>query len=160
MDLEEKNTPLGQSPSTNMGSQYTIDSFDIGGEVGISYKGVGIKVSGKATYKKEDLFFNSGVEVDFPSLLDCARGESMLLYDAEAKRGWLVPKLSLLLHMAHTHNRLQDSRTTLPHAEPSHHGGRAADLALRGKGATHMEGVVGQPLDYSFVASMDTTFKW
>ncbi|KAF7174266.1 hypothetical protein CNMCM5623_006838 [Aspergillus felis] len=139
-ELNEADNPVTSSPADKMGHQYRIESFTLGGEISFSYKGLGFKATGSTTYKREDLFFNFGVENDFKKLLPMAREESMLLYDAAAKRCWLVPKLSLFLHMAHTHKRLLKSKHALPYAVPNHLGGQAAELALEGRGKTQMEG--------------------
>jgi hypothetical protein len=63
-----------------------------------------------------------------------------LVYDEEAHCGWLVPKLSLVLHMSHTYYNkvLKGDVATdpIPYAEPSSDGAAAALAALRGKGDT------------------------
>lgn len=63
-----------------------------------------------------------------------------IVYDAEDHRGWLVPKLSLMLHMSHSYYGTvlsgEDSADPIPYAEPSSDGAAAALAALKGKGDT------------------------
>lgn len=62
-----------------------------------------------------------------------------LIFDVTAKRAWLVPKLSLMLHLCHTFVRhFKDegmgSIDRVPFAEPSNDGALAAKEALSGHG--------------------------
>ncbi|KAH8745765.1 hypothetical protein BGZ57DRAFT_974389 [Hyaloscypha finlandica] len=63
-----------------------------------------------------------------------------LVYDGEEHRGWLVPKLSLILHMSHSYYNTvispNISTNPIPYAQPSSDGAAAALAALQGKGDT------------------------
>ena len=68
-----------------------------------------------------------------------------LVYDALAAKAWLVPKLSLLLHLCHTSfafyrntGSIAQSEYPIPFARPSCDGSGAAYEALFGKGDTVM----------------------
>lgn len=66
--------------------------------------------------------------------LEQARYQPLLLYDDESKRGWLVPELSVILHIAHTWASKQPDRSDtlngIPHAAVSANGGEAAYNAI------------------------------
>lgn len=54
---------------------------------------------------------------NYLALLHDASEQSAILYDAKQRRCWLVPKLSLLLHMAQRYNPCS-AAGTIPYAEP------------------------------------------
>lgn len=73
-------------------------------------------------------------------LLD-AVDQPLLLYNVDKKQGWLVPELSVILHMAHAWASRQpdipaEILAQVPHAEVSVDGGKAAwNAFLKGKGS-------------------------
>lgn len=82
--------------------------------------------------------------------LEQARDQPLLLYDDDSKRGWLVPELSVILHIAHTWASkqldLSDTLNGIPHAAVSANGGEAAYNAIReGREIKLRTGLDGKP---------------
>ena len=80
----------------------------------------------------------------YAKMLRNTANEVVIIYDVAAKRSWLVPKLSMLLHMAHVwvkENTRPDSgdesdlKDPVPFADP-HHDGLAIVTALENMGDT------------------------
>jgi hypothetical protein len=69
-----------------------------------------LQVSGKFTINRVQFPFS---EVYSQILRDTSR-EAALLYDTDSKRGWVVPKLYLLLHMCHTHMAIRKEHDAIP----------------------------------------------
>ena len=71
-----------------------------------------------------------GGALDVQGLLNRAADQPLLLYDAAVHRAWLVPELSVALHMTHhllaRRDISSDIRTQLRFADATGHGGRAA----------------------------------
>ncbi|KAE9367218.1 hypothetical protein N431DRAFT_429912 [Stipitochalara longipes BDJ] len=64
-----------------------------------------------------------------------------LVYDSETKQAWLVPKISLLLHLCHTYFQFYKNSSSqvvdpIPFAVPSADGSQAAEDAFAGNGGT------------------------
>ena len=85
----------------------------------------------RATTKQLDLFFEDRVLR--------ARDQPSIVYDVEKKQGWLVPELSVVLHIAHTWASQQpdiaaEVLENIPYAAASGNGGAAAwDAIIKGK---------------------------
>lgn len=72
------------------------------------------------------------------------QNKPVLLYDRKAKRAWLVPVTSTLLHMAHTlaqhRKRLEEPLlTSIPYAKEGRNGGKMAWEAMKG----HLDDDIG-----------------
>lgn len=98
----------------------------------------------RATTKKIELFFQDR--------LLSARDQPSIVYDVGKKQGWLVPELSVVLHIAHTWASRQpdipaEVLKEIPHAAASGDGGAAAwDAILKGKGVELREDAInGKP---------------
>ncbi|KAH7369731.1 hypothetical protein BKA65DRAFT_486888 [Rhexocercosporidium sp. MPI-PUGE-AT-0058] len=72
-------------------------------------------------------------EEDFEFELRKTKDMPILLYDTSSRRAWLVPAISVILHLAHVYAHifpsqvtLNNKRITLPYAEPSSDCGAAA----------------------------------
>ena len=81
----------------------------------------------RATIKSTDLFLEDR--------LRRASEQPLLLYDTEKKRGWLVPELSVILHIVHVwafwrHDLSPNTVHNIPHAVISANGGMAAYDAI------------------------------
>lgn len=55
----------------------------------------------------------------YSQILRDASIETALLYDTNSKRGWIVPKLHLLLHMCHVHMAMYGEHDAIPFASAS-----------------------------------------
>ncbi|KAI9793060.1 MAG: hypothetical protein M1816_000958 [Peltula sp. TS41687] len=83
-----------------------------------------------------------------------SKEQSIILYDVEKKRGWLVPELSVVLHIAHAWaTRQHDSQELLnkiPHAEISGDGGEAAYAAIMRNNTLQLRSISanGEPLAF------------
>jgi hypothetical protein len=70
----------------------------------------------------------------FSALLARTSMEVAAVYDCRVKRAWLVPKLSLRLHVAHAFVRYYELTDYIPYAEAACDGGAASMQALLGLG--------------------------
>jgi hypothetical protein len=75
----------------------------------------------------------------YEKALQIASKQVALVYDDRARRGWLAPKLSLMLHLCHIYFRCfttSSSQQTnpIPFAQPSSDESTAARIALSGQG--------------------------
>ena len=118
--------------------------------LGLSGMGLIGNVSTKFTLPKSLQATTRSVVAYLEDQLEQARDQPLLLYDVESKRGWLVPELSVILHIAHTWASKQyDSSDTLhgiPHATVSANGGEAAYNAIReGREIKLRTGLDGNP---------------
>ena len=68
----------------------------------------------------------------FESLLSTARRQLSIIYDTIEQRAWLVPVLSVILHMIHLRVKRDDQEVAIPYAEASWDGGRAAYETIMG----------------------------
>ena len=98
----------------------------------------------RATTKQLDLFFQDRVLR--------ARDQPSILYDVEKKTGWLVPELSVVLHIAHAWASQQPDISAevlreIPHAVASGDGGAAAwDAILKSQDVELRKGSIdGKP---------------
>lgn len=76
-----------------------------------------------------------GLNLPFSFRLYRARKQPLILYDTETKRGWLVPELSVVLHIAHAQIAQQpdlksEELDRSGYAEISGDGGQAASAAI------------------------------
>jgi hypothetical protein len=76
----------------------------------------------------------------FSALLTRTSMEVAIVYDSRDRRAWAVPKLSLLLHMAHAFARYYKLADHIPYAEPACDGGEASARVLRGLGDVAIAG--------------------
>lgn len=61
-----------------------------------------------------------------------AKNTPIILYDADQQHAWLVPMLSVILHMAHAWVAIHTPDIKLPYAQPGWNGGQAAyDIIAR-----------------------------
>lgn len=68
----------------------------------------------------------------YNDILWTAKNMSVILYDADKQQGWLVPALSVILHMAHAWVATHCPDIQLPYAQPDWNGGQAAwDIIAR-----------------------------
>ncbi|KAL9123052.1 MAG: hypothetical protein Q9187_000403 [Circinaria calcarea] len=113
----------------------------------------------RATTKSTDLFLEDR--------LRRASEQPLLLYDTEKKRGWLIPELSVILHIVHVWASRQEDLSPntvhdIPHAEISANGGMAAyDAIDKGRLVkVRPEGIDGKPqLFIDVIKSFLTAFE-
>ena len=86
-----------------------------------------------------------------------AKVEPQLIYDIHAKRAWLIPKLSVMLHMAHAWAREFTTLTPIPFAQASSDGGESALAAIKDNSNL----VIGDLGDHQGASLKDLmTFLW
>lgn len=134
--VDENRIGISNSPSLDHGFQ--LDAVNIGANVGVNIKGFTLQFTGTAIFKRVDRFISYTTTTNFANLLDRGCIESAILYDTTAKRAWLVPKLSVLLHMAHVYVKYYDTKADLPYAEACWDGGEAAVAAISNQGGRRM----------------------
>lgn len=126
-------------PSATKSQSLHLNEVSALGQIGASTV-VPLSIQGGAIFKFVNNVQHFGRENMYTMALMKMANDIALVYDAEADRGWLVPKLSLILHMSHTYfNTVLGGDTSLdpiPYAEPSPDGANAALKVLRGKGGT------------------------
>lgn len=67
------------------------------------------------------------VKIDYYNdILWTAKNMPMILYDTDKKQAWLVPMLSIILHMVHAWVATHAPDIQLPYAQPDWNGGQAA----------------------------------
>lgn len=105
--------------------------------LGFSSMGIKAGVQTSITYSKAlQTTINLG-KLPFNEQLNIARDQPLLMYDTEDKRGWLVPELSVILHItlawASKQSDLSIDLNLIPHAAISGNGGEAAyDAIMKG----------------------------
>lgn len=62
----------------------------------------------------------------YNDILRTAKNMPIILYDADKQQAWLVPALSIILHMAHAWKAKYAPKVQLPYAKPDWDGGQAA----------------------------------
>ncbi|MCJ1426934.1 hypothetical protein MMC29_004837 [Sticta canariensis] len=118
--------------------------------LGLSGMGFIGSVSSKFTLPNSLQATTRSVVAFLEDRIEQARDQPLLLYDDESKRGWLVPELSVILHIAHTWVSKQPDRSDtlndIPHAAVSGNGGEAAYNAIRkGREIKLRTGLDGKP---------------
>jgi hypothetical protein len=126
-------------PSATKSQSLHLNEISALGQIGASTV-VPLSVQGGAVFKFVNNVQHFGRENMYTMALMKMANDIALVYDAEADRGWLVPQLSLILHMSHTYfNTVLGGDTSLdpiPYAEPSPDGATAALKVLQEKGGT------------------------
>ncbi|MCJ1269118.1 hypothetical protein MMC22_009007 [Lobaria immixta] len=118
--------------------------------VGISFMGVQAAISPSIIFPKGLQVTTRPGSLSFNNQLNRARHQPLLLYDTEDKRGWLVPELSVILHIALAWASKQPDRSDalnrMPRATVSDDGGEAAyDAIMRGQDIELPTGLDGNP---------------
>lgn len=134
--------------------------------LGISFMGVQAAISTSIIFPKGLQVTTRSASLSFNNQLNRARHQPLLLYDTEDKRGWLVPELSVILHIAlawaskqHDHS---DTLNRIPRATVSDDGGEAAyDAIRRGQEIKLPTGLDGTPqffpdLIKNFMTALDS----
>ncbi|KAI3320861.1 hypothetical protein HD806DRAFT_220358 [Xylariaceae sp. AK1471] len=111
--------------------------FETGGQLGISVGPINITSQAIGTW-----LFHSNVQQFRPpqqyvQALALARRKVALVLDSASKQAWLVPMLSLALHMCHIYVQELDPEgltDIIPYAAPSYDGGGASFGAMWSKG--------------------------
>lgn len=134
--------------------------------LGISLMGVQASISTSIVFPKGLRVTTRPASSFFNDQLNRARDQPLLLYDTEDKRGWLVPELSVILHIALAWASKQrdcsDILKMIPHAAISGNGGEAAYNAItRGQGIKLRTGLDGNPqlftdLIKNFMTALDS----
>ncbi|MCJ1270198.1 hypothetical protein MMC22_010094 [Lobaria immixta] len=62
----------------------------------------------------------------YNDILRTAKSMPIILYDADKQQAWLVPALSIILHMVHAWKAVHAPNKQLPYAKPDWDGGQAA----------------------------------
>jgi hypothetical protein len=103
-----------------------------------------IGLTGQLTYSFVNHTVTFHPSDNFAKMLKDASKEVTTVVDCLYKRSWLVPKLSLMLHMAHAWAvRYNVDPNLIPFAHP-HHDGSSAEMVLQGSGGRVL---LGQELD-------------
>ena len=85
----------------------------------------------------------------YSTAVNLSSNKVALVFDSESKQAWLIPKLSLILHLCHKYFHefkppVGDSEDPIPFAEPAPNGSRAAQQAIVNAGDTIVLGTLGQ----------------
>jgi hypothetical protein len=125
-----------QDSATEETERFALDSIEPFASLGFNIKGFVAQIGVRLIYKKQQTQFPHSEIADFGTILDSGRREeSMLVYDTQSRRCWLVPKLSVLLHMAHYRKHTLNAHQELPKvplAQASWDGGNSAKTAVEG----------------------------
>jgi hypothetical protein len=130
--LKEQKPKLHTWKITAVNLQANVQSANIvqvGGSVGITLQ----KIPNTLRFTQSD---------NWVKLVNDSSSEAMIIYDTDAKRAWLVPKLSVLHHMAIVYCKRTDLNN-VPFAKPEKHGKEASRLALLG----HPNKILGDSVD-------------
>jgi hypothetical protein len=134
-----KNNVRFSKPSSTKSRSLHLKEITAIGQIGASTV-VPISIQAGGNFQFVNNVQHFGQENMYAIALMKMANDIALVYDAESHCGWLVPKLSLVLHMSHTYYNtvLHGNATTdpIPYAEPSSDGAAAALAALQGKGNT------------------------
>lgn len=86
-----------------------------------------------------------GESKEYEDLLTDSKNQSVVLYDVDARIGWLVSELSVVLYICHTFLRLPDTQPRfrgtcpeLPLATAAGDGGQSALQLIHARGDTHL----------------------
>ncbi len=116
-------------------------SREFSSSLGVSAKGIMTATwSPKVTFPRRLRATTKQINLFFHDRLLRARDQPSIVYDVEKKIGWLVPELSVVLHIAHTWASQQpdisaDVLKKIPYASVSENGGAAAwNAIMEGKG--------------------------
>jgi hypothetical protein len=114
--------PVGHTlerENVNVGAQLAISAISF---VKASFTG-----SFQARFKNNSRRFTK--ERSYRTILSQA-SEPVIVYDTSSRQAWLVPELSLVLHMLHRHESTWPGNTAFPVALAESHGGLAAKDAI------------------------------
>ena len=144
-------------------------SRKISASIGSSGLGMfGAMFGSEVVYQKSWHARTKSADLFLEDRLLLAREQPLLLYDTEKERGWLVPKLSVILHIVHIWasrqpDLLPSTVQNIPNAVISANRGMAAwDAILRGKLLkVRPEGIDGKPQLFidvikSFLAALES----
>lgn len=126
----------------------TREGFEVSGQIGFTTGPLNFAASFVNTWK-----FHSNIQRFSPpdqyiQAVRLAYTKVALIMDSKSKQAWLVPMISLILHLCHRY--LQDltadcpGNSPLPYAEPSPDGSSAARLVLEPNGHLIMAGREGK----------------
>ncbi|RYP53797.1 hypothetical protein DL769_010445 [Monosporascus sp. CRB-8-3] len=109
----------------------SADAFTLGtGGKGIF--GASYSRSYMITQNRDQRFPFANRKAKYEEALNNHKEEQIILYDPEERRGWLVPLLSVLLHIVILRLKWDDYTGPLPYAKPTWDGAIEALQALRG----------------------------
>lgn len=109
------------------------DGFEIGGQLGVSIPGVSPVLKASKSYKFIGYTTRRQPISDYRSALDCLQNKVSLLIDSESKQAWLVPLLSLVLHLCHRYfqfNNTSNQPNPIPFAQTSPKGYESSKDAI------------------------------
>lgn len=109
------------------------DGFEVGGQLSIPITGISPVLKASKSYKFVRYTTRRHPLGDYRSALDCLQRKVSLLIDSESKQAWLVPMLSLVLHLCHVYfqaSNTSNQRNPIPFAQPSPNGYQAAKIAI------------------------------
>ena len=129
-----------------------VISREFAANLGMSAKGIVTASLGSKITIPRRMRVTTKLGLFFQDRVLRARDQPSILYDVEKKTGWLVPELSVILHIAHTWASQQPDISAeilkkLPHAAASGNGGAAAwDAIMKGKGVElRKDSIDGKP---------------
>jgi hypothetical protein len=143
LDFEDSGLPHRSTVLRSKGVEFTAGLSPSGGFV----QGI---LQGKKTYEHVNTTQRLLRATSYITALTRLSKAVLLIYDRKAHTGWLVPQISLLLHLCHAYyarmSLTSDQPDPIPWAEPSTDGASAALLALTGSGDIVVS-KVGNPTD-------------
>ena len=99
-----------------------------------------LSLSGGADFAYKGNIQQFDHSMNFDTAIRESRTHVALVYDKHSEQSWLVPKLSLVLHLCHVyirqHYSTQTAWDTIPFAEPHSDGSLAVSNVLSGRGNT------------------------
>ncbi|KAK8123932.1 hypothetical protein PG999_003850 [Apiospora kogelbergensis] len=125
------------------------EGFEGGGQISFSLGPINIAPQGMSTWR-----FHSNVQAykapnEYRQAIRLSARKVATLIDTNSKQAWLVPMLSLVLHLCHRYYqevKLDDEMNDpIPFAEPSPNGASAAIRAIENKGDLIVVGKSGEP---------------
>lgn len=147
--LEHQQHCLQRSVDTHEHAQSAVRAgYELGAQLSFSSGPVSFQANFAKTWKYRSHVHRFDPPTQYVQAVGLTRNKVALVLDSESKQAWLVPMLSLILHLCHIYT--MDSSTSgstssrLPFAAPCHDGSSAAKTVLERNGHLIVSGRADQ----------------
>jgi hypothetical protein len=125
------------------------EGFEVAGQLGFTAGPINTNFQLVRTWRFHSNVQHFHRQQQYSTALRLGRGNVAIIIDSESKQVWLVPLLSVVLHLCHRYfqevNQGSHMNNPLPFAEPSPDGALAASTVLEANGDTLVFGAEGEP---------------